>query len=119
MAKKVYLHTSKGPKFNEISQLIDGLGIDDKTKALWKEVYENATLDRERALVLYEDLVQECTGSGGLGHANHGITIAKYLERLEKSNAQLIKLSEMIEASKAEEGKGLSNDDLYNMMGNR
>jgi hypothetical protein len=52
-------------------------------------------------------------------HAIHGNTLAKYLERMEKSNAQLIKLAELIdEAAEAEEDSLISEDDIYEQISN-
>ena len=67
---------------------------DDNIKALWTEIYDNANADRERASMLYTDLFMDVKGSAEK-HGLYGTQMAKYLERMCKSNDQLLRLAEM------------------------
>lgn len=68
---------------------------------LCSEIYNNALIDREKALDLFEELSQQLAGQLA-NHATVGLIIAKYLERLNISNSQLIKLAEMIQHGEIE-----------------
>jgi hypothetical protein len=46
-------------------------------------------------------------------HATHGRAMSSYIERMQKSNEQLVKLSEMISKADNEEPM-LDKDKLYN-----
>ena len=73
-------------KIKAFSELLDELSsTKDKKKALWKEVYENAVADRERASILYTEAFKTMTGSPA-DHVTIGSMMAKYLERMCKSN---------------------------------
>ena len=85
--------------------------VDENVKVLWMEIYENATTDRERASMLYTDLFMDVKGSPEK-HAIHGSTLTKYLERMCKSNDQLLRLAEMIERVERTSA-GTSTDDIF------
>ncbi len=88
-------------KIENFSDLLDSLeSTEDKKKMLWKEVYENALTDRQNASMLFTDAWKQMSG-GTSEHATLGSTMAKYLERMNKSNEQILKLAELI--AKAEE----------------
>lgn len=87
--------------FGELLQNIENL--DDNKRKLWKEIYENAVADRQNSYVMFARLVRIC-GDKGNEHAVHGKTIATYIERMSRSNDQLIKLAELI--AKAQGGDG-------------
>lgn len=98
----------------DFSALLDTLAsVEEKKKALWKQIYENAVTDRKNAYILFGDLYKDVHNQPAQ-HAIHGVTLAKYLERMEKSNQQLIKLAEMIDQHATAEEDGLvSEDDMY------
>jgi hypothetical protein len=102
----------KQEKVKQFSDLLDSIdSLEDKRKFLWKEIYENAVNDRESAAFLFSDLFKDLSGSAQ--HAVAGTIAAKYLERMGKSNDQILKLAELI--SKAEEESSKINpDDIYN-----
>ena len=51
-------------------------------------------------------------------HALYGVTITKYLERMSKSNDQLVKLAELMQRSNAEVVEEEVNiDDVYSQIG--
>ena len=80
---------------------------------MWKEIYENALEDRESAKILFEDLMLQSKGNSG-NHAMFGSIMAKYLERMSKSNDQILKLAEII--AKEEEKDVMSPDDIFNQI---
>jgi len=90
---------TKLEKFSDLLERMDDL--DEKTKVLWKEIYFNALSDRQYAFLLYVDLYQKVIGSTE-AHGLHGKDLAKYLERMCRSNDQLLRLSELIEKSERE-----------------
>ena len=87
---------------------------DDKKKLLWQEIYENALTDREQAQMLLDEARSEMVG-GAYEHSTMGPTLSKYLERMSKSNEQILKLAELI--SKAEErSERIDPDDLFSQI---
>lgn len=83
----------KAKDFSVLVEQIDG--ISDKKKRLWKEIYENAVVDRQNAYVLFSSLV-DLVENDSTEHAVHGKNLSTYIERMSKANDQLIKLSELI-----------------------
>jgi hypothetical protein len=110
----------KAQDCQSFEELLLNLKVDSKIKSLWKQIYLNSISDRTNAMVAYTDLYIKCHGEPDM-HAIHGQNLAKYLERMEKSNAQLIKLAEMIEKvdsalnnpPQREEVENLTGKDLY------
>jgi len=98
----------------DFSGLLDTLSsLEDKKKLLWKQIYENAVSDRKNAYILFGDLYKDVHNNSN-EHAIHGAILSKYMERMEKSNAQLIKLAEMIDdASEVEEDWAGDADSMY------
>lgn len=99
-------------KVKEFSELLDTLSsTDDKRKALWKEIYNNALSDRENAYALY---INAYSGFGGAQreHVEAGPVMVKYLERMSKANEQLLKLADIIRSTQEEETR-VTPDDLF------
>jgi len=91
--------------------IIDSLSTaHDKKKELWREIYQNAVLDRRNAYIMFTDLYTKVHGMG-TEHAIHGQTLSKYMERLTKSNEQLIKLAEIIDDAVAADEDDLLQDE--------
>ncbi len=88
---------------------------DPKSKEeIWTEIYQNAFQDREKASMLVTNLWKEITADPEK-HVLYGTTITKYLERMSKSNDQLVKLAELMSKdAPEEEEKPLELDDVYN-----
>lgn len=87
----------------DFGELLDSIKtLDSKQKLLWAQIYENAVTDRMYAKVAFIDLYL-MVHSHEDKHAIHGQTLAKYLERMEKSNTQIQKLSELISKEKEKE----------------
>ena len=60
-AKTTY--KKRDEKLAKFSDLLDSLSsIEDKKKALWKEIYENAITDRDNAYMLYCTLYVQIMG---------------------------------------------------------
>ena len=101
-------------KIEKFSDLLDNLTqTEDKKKMLWKDAYENALCDRENANILLTDLLLQVKGSVPL-HTTLGSIMSKYLERMSKSNDQILKLAELI--AKEEEKNEISADDIFNQI---
>jgi len=97
-------------KIRQFSDLLDDLsGTEEKKKALWREIYENAVSDRERASILFTEAFKTMTGSSS-DHVAVGVTLTKYLERMCKSNDQILRLADLINKAEHEETKINSND---------
>tara|TARA_B100000519_G_C14256462_1_gene445317 strand:+ start:4283 stop:4651 length:369 start_codon:yes stop_codon:yes gene_type:complete len=100
---------TKSKKFEEILEKIEH--ADNKKKLLWREIYENALLDRQNAHILFVEAYTTMS-QGTTEHATLGSTLTKYLERMNKSNDQLLKLAELISKSESEYS-AINADDLF------
>ena len=98
--------------FSEVLQKIEH--ADAKKKILWKEIYENAVLDRQNAHVLFVEAYTTMS-QGTTEHATLGSTLSKYLERMNKSNDQLLKLAEVMNKSETEFNQ-INADELFNQI---
>ena len=103
---------AKVEDFSEVLQKIEH--ADAKKKILWKEIYENAILDRQNAHVLFVEAYTTMS-QGTTEHATLGSTLSKYLERMNKANDQLIKLAEIMNKSESEFNQ-INADDLFSQI---
>tara|TARA_R100000808_G_C2155541_1_gene168575 strand:- start:2474 stop:2842 length:369 start_codon:yes stop_codon:yes gene_type:complete len=110
---KLKTTTEKVEDFNELLDNINS--IDDKKKILWKEIYHNAVMDRENAGMLFTDAFQQMQ-TGTAEHVTLGSTLTKYIERMCKSNEQILRLAELI-AKSEEKAQQIDPDDLFNQIG--
>ena len=95
-------------QFGDILSTIDSL--EDKKRHLWREIYENALVDRENAAMLFTSIHGEIVGSAQ--HSLLGQIATKYLERMCKSNDQILRLAELID--KAEQrNERIDPDDVF------
>lgn len=95
------------------SDLLDSLdSLSDQKKSLWREIYYNAITDRRAAYVLYNDLLPGVVGQAAQ-HAIHGPIMAKYIERVSRSNDQIIRLAELVAAAQAEENAAMNTNDIF------
>ena len=102
----------KSKKIDTFGDILDALhSTEDKKKLLWKEIYENALTDRENAYTLFTDLLQQAKGNSA-NHAMFGSIMAKYLERMSKSNDQILRLAELI-AKSSEEEDSINSDEIF------
>lgn len=98
-------------RISEFSEVIDAIeNADEKKRHLWKEIYENAVFDRTSASCLFLDLMNKTMGQADEHHALNGPVLAKYLERMSKSNDQLLSLVEIITD---DEQRSLDADDIF------
>lgn len=81
-------------------QLLNSIDtVDERLKLLWKQIYENALMDRRNAYIVWTDLFMAVHGNPEQ-HVIHGDHLAKYMERMEKANVQLLKLAELVYKAK-------------------
>ena len=100
----------KEQKIKNFSELLESLqSTDEKKKLLWKEIYSNSLSDRERASILFTE-AYKAMGGGSSDHVTLGATMTKYLERMSKSNDQILKLAELIQKSEMNDIKVDPND---------
>jgi hypothetical protein len=82
------------------SELLDSLaGVDERVKLLWKQIYENALIDRRNAYMVWSDLYMAVHGNPEQ-HVIHGDHLSKNMERMEKANTQVLKLAELVYKAK-------------------
>lgn len=109
--------TKAEEKLKDFADLLDSLSkTEDKKKLLWKDAYQNALEDRENANILVTDLLMQIRGNT-TNHQAFGSIMSKYLERMAKSNDQILKLAELV--AKEQEVDTLSPDDIFNEIGNK
>jgi hypothetical protein len=102
----------KEKRLKDFADLLDTLeDLADKKKHLWRQIYENAVNDRDAAGVLFLDLFV-ATSSNAAQHTINGPILAKYLERMCRSNDQLIKLAELVERADQANSK-IDIEDMY------
>lgn len=83
-------------RVKDFSSLLEQIeSLSDKKRALWKEIYENALIDRQHAYSMFMELSAIVKGKS-TEHAVHGKTLATFIERMSRANDQLIKLAELI-----------------------
>ena len=103
-------------KVKGFEELLDSINnIEGKKKQLWKEIYENAFVDRMNAYMLFTDAYTSM-GQGPASHVQLGGQMSKYIERMNKSNDQLIKLAELI-AKEEEKAGAINPDDIFKQIG--
>ena len=88
-------------------------------ESLTEEALENIRKDRAQTQELLKDLVKYISGDDHR-HKEVGITAAKYVETLQRSNEQLVKVSTLIHKQQSLAGyQGLSDqdkDDLFDII---
>ena len=104
-------------KSEEFSGLLNKLNtIDNKKKLLWKEIYRNSIYDRNSAYMLFNEL-HKTMGLTQTDQVIASSSLAKYLDKINKANDQLIKLAELIAKEEYESSK-IDEDDMYDQIGN-
>jgi len=112
LTQKIQKQKNELPDFDEL--ILTANDVDDRTKSLWIEIYTNAVEDRERISVLYTDIFREMKGNAQ-GHMLYGPLVTKYLEKMAKSNDQLLKIVDQIMSHKKTEGS-INPDDLLDQL---
>lgn len=104
-------------KIKDFSNLLEEIeSLNDKKRRLWTEIYENAITDRQNSYAMFVRLVQIVQDKSS-EHAVHGKTMATYIERMSKSNDQLIKLAELIAKADSKSDE-LSPDEIFDKIKN-
>lgn len=117
ISNKMDLIDSKEEKIKNFSDILENIdSLEDKKKMLWKEIYENAVEDREKAKLLFNDAYISMSG-GTNEHMNIGSILSKYIERMSKSNDQILKLAELI-SKEEEKSAEISVDDIFDKINN-
>lgn len=113
ISKNIDKNNQKEDQIKNFSDILDSIDtLENKKKMLWKEIYSNAIEDREKAKMLFNDAYISMSG-GTNEHMNIGSIMAKYVERMSKSNDQILKLAELI-AKEEEKSEVISDDDIFN-----
>ena len=109
---KVEKNEKKENSIKNFADILDNIdSLEDKKKLLWKEIYENALEDREKSKMLFNDAYISMQG-GVNEHMNIGAIMSKYIERMSKSNDQILKLAELI-AKEEEKAETISEDEIF------
>ena len=109
---KVEKNDKKENSIRNFADILDSIdSLEDKKKLLWKEIYENALEDREKSKMLFNDAYISMSG-GTNEHMNIGAIMSKYIERMSKSNDQILKLAELI-AKEEEKSENISEDEIF------
>ncbi len=112
VSKKIDKNSSKEDQLKNFADILDSIEtLENKKKMLWKDIYENALEDREKAKLLFNDAYISMQG-GVNEHMNIGSILSKYIERMSKSNDQILKLAELI-AKEEEKSAEISDDDIF------
>jgi len=96
--------------FIELLKTIENM--DDKKKQLWREIYENAIIDRQNAFAMFYSLTK-IVQDKSIEYGVHARSLSSFLERMAKSNDQLIKLAQLI-AEEQRKSEEINSVDIYN-----
>jgi len=85
------------------------------------EAIDNIRADRAMTATLLADLVKQMSGQASLTiHEAAGTTAAKYVETLQRSNEQMVKLANLLlkreESEKKESIEDLDQDALFELL---
>lgn len=117
ISKKLDKTEKKEEQIKNFADILDSIDtLENKKKMLWKEIYENAIEDREKSKILFNDAYISMTG-GVNEHMNIGAIMSKYIERMSKSNDQILKLAELI-AKEEEKSENISDEDIFDKINN-
>lgn len=85
--------------------------LDPKKRILWSQIYQNAVDDRNSALTLFTAAYANMTQTAQ-DHIALGSILVKYLEKMSKSNQQLIDLSLLL-TKEDEKNEQINPEDLF------
>ena len=77
-----------------------------------KEAIENIREDRKITRELLDDAIK-FVAKDEARHQQIGMTLAKYVETLQRSNEQIVRIATLL--SKNEKSEGLTDDDMENI----
>ena len=99
-------------KVKDFADILDTINnTADKKKLLWKQIYENALVDRQNAYMLFTDAYTIMQSSSS-DHVTLGTIMAKYIERMNKANDQILKLAELISKEEDRQSK-IDPEDIF------
>lgn len=101
----------------DFTLLLNDLNLDPKLASLWKLIYSNAMTDRKHALALWLDLYVK-TYDDGDKHFQNGQTLHRYMDIMNKSNQQLLKLAELVDRAREIKEKE-ENESIVNHFFNK
>jgi plasmid stabilization system protein ParE len=84
--------------------------MSNKINDIMQEAVDNIREDRDRALSLLKDIA-DYIGQNQDRHKDVGQTAAKYLETLQRSNEQLVKITALMQKSKDDEFGDIEKSD--------
>lgn len=117
VSKELDKNDKKEDQIKNFADILDSIeSLESKKKMLWKDIYENSLEDREKAKMLFNDAYISMQG-GVNEHMNIGSILSKYIERMSKSNDQILKLAELI-AKEEEKSETISDDDIFSKINN-
>lgn len=100
-------------RIKDFSELLKNIeNLDDKKRALWKEIYENAVSDRQNAYVMFMKLFM-LLGDKSTEWAVHGKNVAVFIERMAKANDQLIKLAELVADAERKTSAAIDPEEMF------
>ena len=112
ISQKMDKNEKKENQIKNFADILDSIEtLENKKKMLWKDIYENSLEDREKAKMLFNDAYISMQG-GVNEHMNIGAIMSKYIERMSKSNDQILKLAELI-AKEEEKAETISDDEIF------
>jgi len=99
-------------KMKQFSGMLESIeNLESKKRFLWLEIYENAIIDRMNAYMLFTNIYTTLKG-GVAEHVQTGAIMSKYIERMNKSNDQLLKLAELL-AKEEEKILTIDSDEIF------
>jgi cell fate (sporulation/competence/biofilm development) regulator YlbF (YheA/YmcA/DUF963 family) len=101
-------------KLSEFEQILGDTDLDPKKMFLWLEVYNNAKSDRVCASALFTQAFAQLGGTAA-EHVTLGPTLVKYLERMNKSNEQLLNLAGLI-TKEIERQSSVNTEDIFSQI---
>ena len=105
-------------KIRDFSDLIDKIdSLDDKRRALWREIYEYAITDRQNAYAMFIKLVKIMEDKS-TEFAVHAKAAVAFIDRMEKANDQLLKLADLISVADSKTNT-INPDDMFKMIQKR
>ena len=81
-----------------------------KYEKLLDEAIQNIRLDREATNTALDEICQDIH-NGKLDHGRSGLVVAKYLETLQRSNEQLVKVASLM-AKTSKQTETISSADI-------
>lgn len=88
--------------------------MSENLKDYLEEAVKNIREDRDRALSLLKDIA-DYIGQNQDRHKDVGATAAKYLETLQRSNEQLVKISSLMQKSEKDQYSDLDDEEASSL----